>query len=155
MGKKPIGSRMCQAFIGKISFRRKPAFKMRLSGLRAYMRTAKLTAGLRCSRTVIQIRSCCQSLAALNGTAHSTRCLQRLTRKRCGSSRNRVPLVRAPCWLQTWAAYPSTRPSASAGRAARRTGFPDRWYGRPLIATPDCCRLGCSNSTVHLSYGFQ
>ena len=25
---------MCQAFIGKISFRRKPAFKMRLSGLR-------------------------------------------------------------------------------------------------------------------------
>ena len=116
--------------------------------------TAKLSAGLRAYCAVVSFRNCCRKPGACYDTAHANRCLQRLTRRRCGSSRNRVPLVRALCWLRTWATYPSKLPSASEVQANRQKGFQSRWYGMRSAATPYCCRQECSNTFFCLSCGF-
>ncbi len=59
---------------------------------------AKLSAGLRACCAVVSFRNCCRKPGACYDTAHANRCLHSWTRRRCGSSRNRVPRVRAPHW---------------------------------------------------------
>ena len=79
--------------------------------------TAKLSAGLCACCAVVLFRNDCRSLGACYGTAHATRCMQWWPRRGCGSSRNRVPLARALCWLQTCPGafgYPFGFPPAAA-----------------------------------------
>ena len=56
---------------------------MQLPGLCPVYAYSKAPQGCGARITVIQIRSCCRSLAASNDTAHSTRCLQRLNDTIC------------------------------------------------------------------------